>query len=92
MLMHGQSVHYLRLCLFYCSFLIYDVFYIKKCFLIPRRFAFGLFPFRNTQWSLKFRAGADRNIVLGPRVVQYCRIYSIGTIREFRGAIMGETD
>ena len=26
------------------------------------------------------------------RVVQYCRIYSIGTIREFRGAIMGETD
>ena len=26
------------------------------------------------------------------RVVQCCRIYSIGTIREFRGAIMGETD
>ena len=26
------------------------------------------------------------------RVVQYCRIYSIGTIREFRVAIMRETD
>ena len=26
------------------------------------------------------------------RIVQYCRIYSIGTIREFRAAIMGETD
>ena len=26
------------------------------------------------------------------RVVQYCRIYTIGTIREFRAAIMGETD
>ena len=34
--------------------------------LIPRCFAFGLFPFRNTQWSLKFRAGANRNIVPGP--------------------------
>ena len=26
------------------------------------------------------------------RVVQYCRIYSIGTIREFRAAIIRETD
>ena len=31
-------------------------------------------------------------LTIKARIVQYCRIYSIGMIREFRAAIVRETD